>query len=86
MLLATETVSPTFLENLGTSVAVSLTFIILAAVIFPFLWKLIDRITPGDLSKELLGDNANKQPNVALAIVVGAFVLAFGIIIAAAIH
>ncbi len=86
MLIATETVSPTFLENLGTSVTVSLTFIVLAVVAFPFIWKLIDRITPGDLGKELLGDNANKQPNVALAIVVGAFVLAFGIIIAAAIH
>jgi len=89
MLFANETLTvegPSFLAKLGEGVGVSLIFILVAAIAFPFIWKLIDKITPGDLDKELLGDNAQKQPNVALAIVVGAMVLAFGLIIAAAIH
>lgn len=91
-LFASETVTqttgevPAFLTNLGVSVGVSLVFVIVAAAMFPLLWKLIDKITPGNLNKEILGDNSKGQPNVALAIVVAAFVLAFGIIIAAAIH
>ena len=88
MLFANETVTsdPSFLATLGQSMGVSIIFILLAALVFPFLWKLIDKITPGDLDKEILGDNSNKQPNMALAIVVASMVLAFGLIIASAIH
>lgn len=78
--------APSFLMNLLQSVGVSLVFILLAAALFPLLWKLIDKLTPGNLDKEILGDNSKNQPNVALAIVVAAFVLGFSIIIAAAIH
>ena len=88
-MVAVETVSTeatSFMVNLVTNVGVSLVFILVAALMFPFLWKLIDKITPGDLDKEILGDNSKGQPNVALAIVVGAFVLSFGIIIASAIR
>lgn len=71
--------------NLAPSLLWSAIFAIVAIAMFPLVWRLIDRITPGDLAEELLGRNG-RQPNTALAIVVGAMVLGFCIIIAAAIH
>jgi len=44
-------------------------------------WKLFDRLTPGELWKELI-----EHRNIALAIVVGSVTLAVAHIIASAIH
>ncbi len=44
-------------------------------------WKLFDRLTPGELWKEII-----ESKNVALAIVVGSVTLAVAHIIASAIH
>lgn len=62
-------------------------FFLLALVLFAVAYKVIDLITPGNLSAELLGTNRpNGTPNYALGGVVGAMVLGISIIIAAAIH
>jgi hypothetical protein len=72
-------------------------YALIAAVLFPLFWKLIDLVTPGNLNAQLLGstkekDNVTKshtpdgKPNIALAIVVGFLCLGFCIILAAAIH
>ena len=78
------------------SVVMGLIFVVFAAALFYPLWKLIDKITPGNLNNELLGtpDERNdagvivkhgKQPNIALAIVVGAMILGFFHVIVAAV-
>ncbi len=78
-----EFFAPTFLPSLATSAV----FALAALVLFVPFWKFIDWLTPGNLNDELLGSPlAGKQPNVALAVVVGALVLGFCLIIAAAIH
>lgn len=75
-----------FWTGIGHNAVISIVFVLIAVALFPFLWKIIDKITPGDLNKELLGQNEQKSPNIALAIVVAAMVIAFGLILAAAIH
>lgn len=75
-----------FWTNIGQNAIISIVFVLVAVALFPFLWKIIDKITPGDLNKELLGSFEQKSPNIALAIVVASMVLAFGFILAAAIH
>jgi len=65
---------------LGTTI-----YALLALLMFPMFWKVLNFITPGDLNKELLATDGN-QPNLALAIVVGCISLGFCIILAAAIH
>jgi len=64
----------------------SVIFALVSLLLFVAFWRFIDWLTPGNLNKELLGDNSKGQPNIALAIVVGALALGFCIIIAAAIH
>lgn len=83
---ATTTDSSIMPHQLGESLVVSLIFLLVAVAVFPLLWKFIDWMTPGNLNKELLGDNTKGQPNLALAVVVAAMVLGFSVIIAAAIH
>lgn len=62
-------------------------FFLLALVLFAIAYKIIDLITPGNLSAELLGTGRpNNTPNYALAGVVGAMILGISLIIAAAIH
>lgn len=75
---------PNFYRGLiGSSV-----YYLLALVFFAIAIKFIDWITPGDLGDQLLGkaEGLNGKPNIALAIVAGALIIAFGEIIAAAIH
>lgn len=85
-----------FPEQFWPSVVMGLIFVLFAAALFYPFWKWIDKLTPGDLNKELLGTpdvrDANnnivthgKQPNIALAIVVASLVLGFFHVIVAAV-
>ena len=65
---------------LGTTI-----YALYALILFPLFWKILNLITPGDLNAELV-PISGKQPNVALAVVVGFIALGFCIILAAAIH
>jgi hypothetical protein len=100
-LLATaETVAENasfFPPDFWPHVVMALIAVVFAAALFYPFWRWIDKLTPGDLNKELLGTadvrDANnnivthgKQPNVALAIVVAALVLGFFQVIAAAVR
>lgn len=82
--MPTESVSlfhPAFVPALLQSVI----FAIVAFGLFFIFWKVIDKVTPGNLNIEILG-SSQRPPNIALAIVVGSMALGFCIIIAAAIH
>ena len=86
-----------FPANFWAGLLGTVIYALVAAVLFPIFWKLLDWVTPGDLNKQLLGHTisregvvthhtANGQPNLALAIVVGFLGLGFCHILAAAIH
>jgi len=84
MLFAEETLVNSAFWNhvLSSSIYFTIALIFLAVA-----FRVLDWITPGDLRKELLGiDRANRQPNIALAIVVGLFGLGLCIIIAATLN
>jgi uncharacterized membrane protein YjfL (UPF0719 family) len=66
-----------FAMALLTAIAFGVVGISLAVVGF----KALDKLTPGHLAEEIL----HKQ-NIAAAILAGAFILGFSIIVAAAIH
>lgn len=54
----------------------------LALVLNLLAFRVIDWITPGNLSKEILGDSAQgKQPNIALAVIVAAMFLGLSIVL-----
>lgn len=59
----------------------ALIFSVLGLLILGVSFKVFDRITPGDMWKEIV-----EEQNVALAITVGAMTLAIAHIIASAIH
>lgn len=59
----------------------SLLYSIVGVIIFVFAFKIVDKITPYDLWKELI-----EKKNQPLAIVIGAVGLGICIIIAAAMH
>jgi uncharacterized membrane protein YjfL (UPF0719 family) len=63
------------------AIIASVTFSIIGTVLLLLMFWIVEKLTPENLWKEILV-NQNK----ALAIVIGAFVLAIGIIIASAIH
>lgn len=86
-----------FPANFWAGVLGTVIYALLAAALFPFFYKLLDWVTPGNLCDQLLGSTKdahnvvthhtpNGQPNIALAIVVGLLGLGFCIILAAAIH
>lgn len=54
---------------------------ILGVVIFAGSFYILDKMTPGDLWRQIV-----EEKNIALAILVGAMSLGLGIIIAAAVH
>jgi uncharacterized membrane protein YjfL (UPF0719 family) len=66
---------------LGTTVYCLYGFILLVIA-----FKIIDKITPGDLGKELIGDNKEGTPNLALGIFSGLMFLGICLIVAASIH
>lgn len=80
-----------FHPGLLPAVMGSLIFVIVGSILLAVVWRVIDWITPGKLNDELVPPQpaysvGHKQPNIALAIVVGCFVLGFAHIIAMSIH
>ena len=67
--------------DLTTGPLAALLYALLGIVIFVVAFFVIDKLTPGTLSKELLEDQ-----NTALAILMAGMAIAVAIIIAAAIH
>ena len=68
------------LANLGPNVAAVVIYAFLGMILMGIgLWA-VDRLTPGTMWKELI-----EEHNTALAIVMGAVMVAFSIVIAAAI-
>mgnify|MGYP001347539135 CR=1 FL=1 len=63
------------------AIIASVAFSLIGTVLLLVMFWIVEKLTPENLWKEILV-NQNK----ALAIVIGAFVLAIGIIIASAIH
>nr|WP_295869487.1 DUF350 domain-containing protein [uncultured Chitinophaga sp.] len=59
----------------------SIVYSLLGVIILVVAFWLVDRITPENAWKEIV-----QNKNVALAIVVGAFIIAMGLIISSAIH
>lgn len=59
----------------------ALLFSAVGLVVLGLSFVIFDKITPGNLWKEIV-----EEHNVALAIVVGAFTIAMAVIIASAIH
>jgi len=59
----------------------SLVFSVIGIVVLSFSFIIFDKITPGNLWKEIV-----EEQNIALAITTAAFTLAIAQIIAAAIH
>ncbi len=66
-------------QNLGQAVAYMLLFALIGIAAAIIGYKLFDKLTPGDLNKEIL-----ENRNVAAAIVAGSVILGICIIIAAA--
>jgi uncharacterized membrane protein YjfL (UPF0719 family) len=69
--------TPDFLPN----VLAATLFAVLGIVIFVLAFVIIDRLTPGDLWRDLL-----QERNTALAVVMAGIAIGLSIIIAAAIH
>ncbi len=59
----------------------SVIFSLLGLILFAVAFYVFDRITPGDLWKEIL-----EKQNTAAAIIVGALVIGISIIVAMSIH
>jgi len=74
---------PNFLPGLvGTFV-----YFLVALVLLAIGYKVIDFLTPGNLCKQISGEErSDGQPNVALGILAGLMFLGMCIIVAAAIH
>lgn len=81
-----------FPDNFWQGLLGSSIYALLALVLFPLFWKIIDWVTPGDLNGQLLGTmksvahTPDGKPNMALAVVVGLMALGFCVILASAIH
>lgn len=71
----------TVFDNLGANFVAALVFALLGVLLFVIGFIIFDRLTPGNLWKELLEDQ-----NTALAILLAGLAIAVAIIIAAAIH
>ncbi len=96
MIFANETVTTApgfFPEYFGTMLLAMVLVFAIGLALFAFGWRAVDWITPGCLTKELLGgtetDAADgkkiKQPNMALAIVVGSMLLGLAMVLSATI-
>ena len=59
----------------------SLIYAVIGLAVFWLAFRLIDKLTPYDLWKELV-----EKQNMALAVVVGAMALGVSVIVAAAVH
>lgn len=68
------------IDNVGPNALISVLFAVLGFVLLFVGFRLFDMLTPADLSKLIF-----EQGNVAAGIVMGAFVIALAIVVAAAI-
>jgi uncharacterized membrane protein YjfL (UPF0719 family) len=68
------------MDQLGNDILAVVIYSLLGIVILGGALWVLDRLTPGTLWKELI-----EEHNTALAILMGAVVIAFGIVISAAI-
>ncbi len=68
------------MNQLANDILAVVVYSILGIVILALALVVVDRMTPGTLWKELI-----EEHNTALAILMGAVVIAFGIVISAAI-
>jgi putative membrane protein len=66
-------------QNLGTAIGYMLIFTLIGVVLAILGYKLFDKCTPGDLTKEII-----ENKNVAAAIVAAAVILGVCLIVAAA--
>lgn len=85
-MLASETTSGLLPLHFGSALLTVTLVSVLVSIMALICWKVIDRITPGNLDGQLLGTPATegkpeRAPNIALAIVVGAISLGFSFII-----
>jgi len=71
----------TVFDNLGANFVAALVFALLGVLLFVIGFIIFDRLTPGNLWKELLEDQ-----NTALGNLMAGVAIAIAIIIAAAIH
>ena len=69
------------MADLATNLTAAILFALLGIVIFVAAFVVIDKLTPGDLWRDLLDER-----NTALAIVMAGIAIGLSIIIAAAIH
>lgn len=67
-------------DNVGPNALISVLFAVLGFVLLYVGFRVFDLLTPADLGKLIF-----EQGNVAAAIVMGAFVIALAIVVAAAI-
>ena len=79
--LPAQVSTPTYLEHLTHQVIGTVVFSLLGLVIFVLLFQILTWAAPFSIRKEIEEDQ-----NVALGIILGAAILAIGLIIAAAIH
>jgi putative membrane protein len=68
-------------SELATNLIAAILFALLGIVIFVAAFVVVDKLTPGDLWRDLL-----QERNTALAIVMAGIAIGISIIIAAAIH
>jgi len=68
-------------QTFGMAVLATLIFAVIGIVMAILGFKVLDKLTPGNLDEEIL-----QKQNVAAAILAGAFILGVCIIVAAAIH
>lgn len=68
------------MNQLGSDIVAVIIYSLLGIVILAISLVVVDRLTPGTLWKELI-----EEHNTALAILMGAVVIAFAIVISAAI-
>jgi putative membrane protein len=71
----------TVFDNLGANFVAALVFALMGVLLFVIGFIIFDRLTPGNLWKELLEDQ-----NTALGNLMAGVAIAIAIIIAAAIH
>jgi len=72
--------------HLINSTVISVYFAAIGIILLVVAKWIIDKVTPGDLAKQIVPVDSNAQPNVALAVLVGSMLIGISIIIASAIN
>ncbi len=79
-IFAADSSSQDFVQHFSWGLIGTIVFALIGIVMVVVSFKVIDKITPGDMAKQIA-----EEKNVALAIVYGSSILGISIIIAAAI-